>query len=452
MSDIEQQIVEIASDPGWHLDRLGQMKIAAKNIADRVSKIETGILDGKWEGRSAAVAAAHLTAMRLTLENAQNWLVQVEDAISRHNREVADFASDELEKLPTGDLPSAVRDAIDRGKPQAITQYGLISLGTGPAGLAIANQFFGNMRQKAAEDAHERVAAYVDDKAAELRGDVLVGFDRVKPNLPPDSTPNDGENEPEGPDSNIGGGGPGTSVTPPGVGGPPSVGGPGGGTGGGIGGPDGHGPSVTHDPPGTRDPNVVGDPGTRDPNWPNDPPYDPPYDPNRPDGPGSNSGVDPEWNDPGRRPSVDSNLDGSTLRSGLGAAGLGAAGLAAGAKLAGAGGNGSGLGLGGAGQGVFGVGGAGGAGGAGLGGSGGLRGAASAAPSGSGSAAGSSNSSGGARGGRPGAMMGGGGGGGGTEKKSARSGLGYIAPKLEDEGDGGPAARASRAGGRVPEE
>ncbi len=50
-------------------------------------------------------------------------------------------------------------------------------------------------------------------------------------------------------------------------------------------------------------------------------------------------------------------------------------------------------------------------------------------------------------------MMGGGGAGGAAEKKSPKSGLGgYIAPKLEDEGDGGPAARASRAGSRTTEE
>ncbi|WP_206542600.1 hypothetical protein, partial [Leucobacter chromiiresistens] len=58
------------------------------------------------------------------------------------------------------------------------------------------------------------------------------------------------------------------------------------------------------------------------------------------------------------------------------------------------------------------------------------------------------------RGARPGGMMmGGGGAGGAAEKKSPKSGLGgYIAPKLEDEGDGGPAARASRAGSRTTEE
>jgi hypothetical protein len=45
-------------------------------------------------------------------------------------------------------------------------------------------------------------------------------------------------------------------------------------------------------------------------------------------------------------------------------------------------------------------------------------------------------------------MMGGQGGASDSKKGAKNPGLGYIAPKLEDEGDGGPAAQASRAGRR----
>ena len=437
MSDAESELERIAGEATWRLDNLQRLRGAMKLRRDRVTRVRDAIRNGDWESRSADAASARLSGHERTLDRLDGFLQHLEKTISGHDERVRDQARKALASLPLGGLPTTVRDAIDRGHPEAMTPYGLIALGTGPVGLAIASQFFEQARREAAEAALDEVKQSVGECVKELNevsgkfkfdtvpyeGDESGGEDGGSP-----GEIGDGRNNPAFPRP---GGGGGTFPQPGG-----------GNSGGGL----------ESDPnsPGRREPDGPsggggGGENPQRPDWPWVRPEPPIGDPGHPggdgpnDGPGGSNGSG--GGDLGRRPSVDSNLDGSAMRSGLGAAGLGAAGLAAGAKLASGGGAGSGLGA--VGQGGIAAGGS------------GLRGAASVAGSGASAAtSGSSNSSGAARGGRPGGMMmGGGGAGGGAEKKSAKSGLGgYIAPKLEDEGDGGPAARASRAGGRQAEE
>lgn len=449
MSEAENALVKLANGVSWRMDNLGWMRAALTSTRTKVARVREAIQNGDWESLTADVAASHLAAYEATLGEADAWLEKLETLIPSHAAYVQEIAQAELSQLPMGGLPTAVRDAIDRGQPQAMTSYGLIALGTGPLGAAIASEFFESKRREAAENALIRVQTRISDFGDELLDAVARTFDEVTPELPKQPGEGPERKGPSGPSTPGVGTGPGapspSGWTPPGSGGP-----------GGTSGPDGSGPGGNGSGPGGQQPSGPGgsqgpnDPPSGGPDWPHviaDPPI---VDPNRPGGDAPGSGDDPHWTDPGRRPSVDSSLDGSTMRSGLGAAGLGAAGLAAGAKLAGSGGGG-GLGLG---LGAVGPGGLGAAGGPAAGG-GGLRGAAAAAGTGgSGASNASSNSSGSGRGARPGGMMmGGGGAGGAAEKKSPKSGLGgYIAPKLEDEGDGGPAARASRAGSRATEE
>ncbi len=447
----EEELQNLASGATWRLDKLSWMQDSVQNIKARTQRVRESIENGEWSGTSAGVAAAHLQAMEMTLANARSWLDRIDKTIPQHSEMIRQQAQSELDALPMGGLPSTVRDAIDRGQPEAMTPYGLIGLGTGPVGLAVASAFFQERREEEAQKALNRMRTFLTDRSDELDRTIRTGFDRVEPNDPNVNDQLTGDSD--GTSSPVTGG-PNPSVPPPvgrnpGGGGPTGTGpGSGGGGSGDVGGPVD--PTGPNGPDGPNDPTP---PQPLDPDWPpviTDPP---PFDPDGPGSDGPGGPEDPNWTDTGQRPSVDSNLDGSAVRSGLGAAGLGAAGLAAGAKLAGAGGGNSGFGMG---LGAVGPGGLGAApAGAGLtGGGGGLRGAAAAAGaggSGGGSGA-SSNTAGSGRGARPGGMMMGGGAGGGAEKKSARSGLGgYIAPKLEDEGDGGPAARASRAGGRTPE-
>ncbi|MBS3183152.1 hypothetical protein [Leucobacter manosquensis] len=447
----EEELHHLASGASWHLDKLSWMQESLRNVKTRTQEVRESIENGEWSGTAASVAAAHLQAMELTLQNARSWLDDIEKIIPKHSELIRERAQQEIEALPMGGLPSTVRDAIDRGQPEAMTAYGLIGLGTGPVGVAVASAFFQERREEEARKAVDRMRKFVVERSEELDLAIRTGFDRVDPSDP--NIKNQPTGDRDGTSSPVTGG-PGPSVPPPvgrnpGGGGPTGTGpGSGGGGSGDVGGPVD--PTGPNGPDGPNDPTL---PQPLDPDWPpviTDPP---PFDPDGPGSDGPGGPEDPNWTDTGQRPSVDSNLDGSAVRSGLGAAGLGAAGLAAGAKLAGAGGGNSGFGMG---LGAVGHGGLGAApAGAGLtGGGGGLRGAAAAAGaggSGGGSGA-SSNTAGSGRGARPGGMMMGGGAGGGAEKKSARSGLGgYIAPKLEDEGDGGPAARASRAGGRTSE-
>ena len=449
MSGHEQQLIDVATGSGWELSSLPQLSGALQNYRARVQKVEAQINDGAWTGLAAETASAHLRAMAKTFENARDWVTKVSTVISGANTDIREYANRRLDALPSGDLPTAVWDAFSQGKFETLAGYGFSAVSKGPAGIAQLNAHFAAVREKAAADAAQAVQTMIQARAAEVKKLVEVGFDQVEPELP--KQPGEGAERqgPSGPST------PGVSTGP----GAPSPSGwtpPGSGVPGGTSGPDGSGPGGNGSGPGGQQPSGPGgsqgpnDPPSGGPDWPHviaDPPI---VDPNRPGGDAPGSGDDPHWTDPGRRPSVDSSLDGSTVRSGLGAAGLGAAGLAAGAKLAGSGGGG-GLGVG---LGAVGPGGLGAAGGPAAGG-GGLRGAAAAAGSGgSGASNASSNSSGSGRGARPGGMMmGGGGAGGAAEKKSPKSGLGgYIAPKLEDEGDGGPAARASRAGSRTTEE
>lgn len=435
MSAAEDELVRLASGVNWRIDKLTHMQSALDALQGRAARVRDSIRNGHWEGDAAQAAEVQLSDIVKTFGRASRWVQQVHELIDHHSDEVRHEASAKLESLPTGDLPSAVRDAIDRGKPQPMAEYGIIGALAGPAGVITASLFFANQREERAKEAVTELRESIARKKDALEALIRVGFDPIakKKGRGPG-----GGGGPEGSgDGDFVSGGPGISGGPGNLGGGPGVGGaphlPGPGTHPGV-----PGPGPGSDVPG---PDPDGPPHPERPPFPDEPPVRP-EPPNPGGGPGEGPG---DGNggprNPGDGPSVDSGLDGTIGRTGLGAAGLGAVGLAAGAKIAS---SGSGLGgvLGGAsglGQGI-----------AGLGAGGGLRGAATAAGAGgaSGAGAGGSGAS-GSRAGRPGMMMGGGGGAAGSDKKGGKRGLGgYLAPKLEDEGDGGPAARASRAGGR----
>ncbi len=431
MSDAEDELVRLASGVHWRIDKLTQMESSLEALERRVTTVSNAIENGKWEGHAALVAKSQLVAIAKTFAEASKWVHEVYVLIDDHSTAVQDAAEKKLNELPTGDLPSAVRDAIDRGRPQPMAQYGIIGALSGPAGMFTAGLFFANRRAEAAQEAVSELGDLVEEKRQALEALVARGFDPVPPEpvlVPiPGPQPGGPSGSQLGPGTGGTGGGPGSLGGGPGVGGAPHLPGPG--THPGV-----PGPGPGSDVPG---PDPDGPPNPGRPPFPGEPPVRP--EPPTPGGDPGPGGDGPR--NPGDGPSVDSGLDGTIGRTGLGAAGLGAVGLAAGAKIAS---SGSGLGgvLGGAsglGQGI-----------AGLGAGGGLRGAATAAGAGgaSGAGVGGSGAS-GSRAGRPGMMMGGGGGAAGSDKKGGKRGLrGYLAPKLEDEGDGGPAARASRAGGR----
>ena len=433
MSAAEDELARLASGVNWRIDKLTQMQSSLDALKRRVEHVRDAIQSGHWEGSAADAAEAQLSAIVGTFKNASEWVQSVHTLIDQHSEEVRGEAQAKLNSLPTGDLPSAVRDAIDRGKSEPMAQYGIIGALTGPAGMLTAGLFFANQREDRAKEAVTELRESIGQKKEALDALVARGFDpiagkRVGPKMPKGGTsdPGDWQLVPGGP---VAGGGPGGVGGGPGIGPGPHLPGPGGSYPG----------SPGYEPPGSG-PDPDGPPRPERPPFPGEPPVRP-EPPNPGGGPGEGPGGDGGPRSPGSGPSVDSRLDGTIGRTGLGAAGLGAVGLAAGAKIAS---SGSGLGgvLGGAsglGQGV-----------AGLGAGGGLRGAATAAGAGgaSGAGAGGSGAS-GARAGRPGMMMGGGGGAAGSDKKGSKRGLGgYLAPKLEDEGDGGPASRASRAGSR----
>ncbi|WP_052961212.1 MULTISPECIES: hypothetical protein [unclassified Leucobacter] len=431
MSAAEDELVRLASGVNWRIDKLTQMQSSLDALKRRVERVRDAIQSGHWEGDAADAAETQLTAIVETFRNASEWVQKVHALIDQHSEDVRSEAQAKLNSLPTGDLPSAVRDAIDRGKPEPMAQYGIIGALTGPAGMLTAGLFFANQREDRAKEAVIELRESIGQKKESLDALIERGFDpvygkHVGPKKPKQGSSGPGDGE-------------------PGTGGP-VLGGPGGGVGGGPGvnrGPYLPGPGTHPGVPGPGPGNEVPGPDPDGPPNPGRPPFpgEPPVRPEPPT-PGGDPGPGGDGpRNPGDGPSVDSRLDGTIGRTGLGAAGLGAVGLAAGAKIAS-----SGSGLGGVLGGASGLG----QGAAGLGVSGGLRGAATAAGAGgaSGAGAGGSGAS-GARGGRPGMMMGGGGGAAGADKKGSKRGLGgYLAPKLEDEGDGGPAARASRAGGR----
>lgn len=426
----ERLLEELAFGEDWRIDNLGRLISAVDGVQRKLDEVIAALPD-KWSGDASELALSRLRVHRSNLGKFRGVLNQAQALItgmsetscaaSCANTVRRAEAQRLLSELPSGVVPSWVHDAVNQGRTVEVPLFGTIDLNQGTEDLS---NFLGAGREEAAGKALAAMQQVIDDEAAKLQA-LSVEYDPL-PN-------GDGTTEPVPPFEVPRGTGPG------GPGGP--VGGPG-------------GPSVWDRPP-LPDPRGPGDDGSGGDDSggddsgvdrPNDHPEPPdgPRDPGRDDwpggndGPGGNPGGGPgDW--PGRRPSVDSGLDGSTVRSGLGAAGLGAVGLAAGAKLAGLGGGAAGVGGAGA-SGIAGLGSAG----------GGLRGAAAAAGAGGAGGSGSSASGSGARGGaRPGGMMMGAAGAGGSEKKSRKPGLGgYLAPKLDDEDDLGPAARASRAGSR----
>lgn len=430
MSAAEDELVRLASGVNWRIDKLAQMQSSLDALKRRVERVRDAIQSGHWEGGAADAAETQLTAIVETFTKASEWVQKVHTLIDQHSEDVRSEAQAKLNSLPTGDLPSAVRDAIDRGKPEPMAQYGIIGALTGPAGMLTAGLFFANQREDRAKEAIIELRESIGKKKESLDELIARGFDPIGGKRVGPEMPKQGSSDPR--DWQLVPGGPGTGGPGGGVGGGPGVG-----SGPHLPGPGGYPGGPGYEPPGSG-PDPDGPPHPERPLFPDEPPVRP--EPTNPgggpgEGPGDGNGGP---RNPGDGPSVDSGLDGTIGRTGLGAAGLGAVGLAAGAKIAS---SGSGLGgvLGGAsglGQGI-----------AGLGAGGGLRGAATAAGAGGAGAGGSGAS--GSRAGRPGMMMGGGGGAAGSDKKGSKRGLGgYLAPKLEDEGDGGPAARASRAGGR----
>ncbi|QBE49391.1 hypothetical protein [Leucobacter triazinivorans] len=431
----ERLLEELAFGEDWRIDHLGRLISAVDGVQRKLDDL-IAVLPDKWSGDAADLALSRLRVhrgnlgkFRGVLNEAQALVTGMSEtscAASCANTVRRAEAQRLLSALPSGVVPSWVHDAVNQGKTVEVPFFGTVDLNRGTEALA---NHLGAGREEAAHAALAEMTRVIDTEAAKLQA-LSVEYDPLPTG--------DGSTEPVPPleiPRGTGPGGPGGAAGGPG--GPsawerPSSPGPGGsGDGGGSGGPGGPGGSGGsgggHDSGADRPGDYSGVPG------------DPGGDgrPGGSDGSGTGSG-----DGPGQRPSIDSGLDGSTVRSGLGAAGLGAVGLAAGARLAG---------LGGAAGGAAGLGGSGAAGVAGLGSAGGgLRGAAVAAGAGGAGGSGSTGSGTGARGGaRPGGMMMGAAGAGGTEKKSRKPGLGgYLAPKLEDEGDQGPAARASRAGSR----
>ncbi|GAA1776250.1 hypothetical protein [Leucobacter iarius] len=431
MSAAEDELVRLTAGVYWRIDKLTQMMSSLNALERRVTTVSSAIEGGEWEGQAALVAKSQLDAIAETFTKASDWVGKVYQLIGDHSGEVQREAETKLNGLPGGDLPAAVRDAIDRGRPQPLLEFGLDAALRGPAAIFAAGEFFSNRRAEAAQHALEQLQSSIAKKKRALDDLVARGFDKVPPKPVAGLTPIPGP-QPGGPSgSQLGPGTGGTGGGPGSLGGGPGVGGA----------PHLPGPSTHPGVPGPGPGNEVPGPDPDGPPNPGRPPF-PGEPPVRPEPPVPGGGPDDGGpRNPGDGPSVDSRLDGTIGRTGLGAAGLGAVGLAAGAKIAS-----SGSGLGGVLGGVSGLG----QGAAGLGASGGLRGAATAAGAGGASGAGTGGSgASGARGGRPGMMMGGGGGAAGADKKGSKRGLGgYLAPKLEDEGDGGPASRASRAGSR----
>ncbi|WP_336659094.1 hypothetical protein [Leucobacter sp. USHLN153] len=434
----ERLLEELAFGDDWRIDRLGSLISAVDGVQQKIAGT-VAQLEGKWQGRAAETALARLRVhhtnlghFRRMLNDAQSLVTGMSEtscAASCANTVRRSEAQRLLSSLPSGVVPGWVHDAVNQGKTVEVPFFGKIDLNSGVESLANS---LGAGREAAAADALVQMQSIVQVEKSKIES-LSVQYDP----LPLD----DGgvEEVPEftvgGPDrafrsvSGPGSGGPGFGGGPGGVGtgtGGPGFTYPGGGSGGGGGtwtggGNDGTGPQFP------------------DTEW--QPPTDPTFNPG---GNGGNEGNDGSVGGDvtAGHPNAE-DVDGTATRSGLGAAGIGAAGLAAGARLVA--GRGAGLGLrggaaGGLGQ-KFSAAGA-----------GGLRGAASTAGAGGaagGGAAGGSSGAGAARGMRSGGMMmGAGAGGSDQKKKGARSGLGYLAPKIEDEREGGPAADASRAGSR----
>ena len=396
----EDTLEQLGNGSDATLTNLARMIGSAEGIAKRLEKLREHLNENNnWTGESASLAVTNLGVMQRNYERFARRLEQKRQLIQAQNDARRAEAWRLHGELPSGLVPSYVHDALSRDdKTVWIPFAGEVSLDKGAE--AIENMF-GNNRENAAAEKLVQMAQFVQIQAAQVKATPDVAWEKVKLR--------DGS--------------------------------------------EGCGPQIPP-PPSTYTPTIPPYPGTNTPSWPE--PKTPSW-PTLGDGGGNGGGGNGGGNGSGGgnggggngggsggggNTSVDSGMNGggggtAGLGVGLAGGGLGAAGIAAGAKLAGFGGLGAaGFGAGGAGAGVA---------SGGLRGSGGLAGGAS----GSGAAAGSGSGSGSGAGGRGGGMMGGAGAGGSDEKKKkGGAGLGYLAPKFEDEGDGGPAADASRAGSR----
>ncbi|WP_156316603.1 hypothetical protein [Leucobacter japonicus] len=422
----ERQLEELAFGEDWNLEHLNGLIASVESVQLRITET-VNQLSGKWTGSASTTAISRLNVHLSNLSKFRAMLFEAQSIITgmgefacsadSANSRRASEAQRLLQELPSGVVPQFVHDAVNQGKTIEVPFFGTVDLNRGVEDLANS---LGAGREAAAKEKLDQMRDLIIAEQKRIES-LSVDYDPLPSGDGGFDTPETFDLAGIGGSSGARGSGGGVPGFPGGVfpGGPNFPGGPGGpgDNGNGGGGNDGGGTGT--------------DPNLPEFHW--DPPVvDPPYDPNNP-GSGGGGGNEGAGGGSGSRPSVDSSLDGSAVRSGLGAAGLGAAGLAAGARLAaGAGGSGASGGLG---QGLAGL-------------TGGLRGAAAAAGTGGGGA-GAAGAASAARGARPGGMMMGGGAGGSEKKQAKKSGLGgYIAPHLDDEGDGGPAADASRAGSR----
>ncbi|SDQ11980.1 hypothetical protein [Leucobacter chromiiresistens] len=451
MSEAERQLEEIASSSGWALPALKPMAGALAMIGARIRRLETEIRSGAWTGAAASTAAAHLHAAFENHGNANEWVNSVSRLLTTANIDIPHRANELLDALPSGDLPLAVWDAFSQGRYDVLTAYGVSAVAAGPRGLEQLNAHFADAREQAAQEARREIILMIEAHSRSVQARIETGFARVDAAGTSRGGGGRGGAEDGGPRS---GGGSRGAEQPSGAG---SIGSS-------AGGPTPASQPAAHQaattPPPSDGSPVPGHPGEtpapRSPHAISDPnaisPGDPAPRPGRPGegvgrahpGDTGPAGVAPVH--PGSGPSVDSTLDGSTLRGGPGSTAPTAAGLAAAARAAGIGG---GSGVGGALAAIPGAAGTGAPGAAG----GGPRGTASAT-AGNGTGRPSSAGSGGGttgRGLRPGGVMMGGGSGGASEKAKPTTRFGrYVAPRLEDEEYETPPARASRAGSRAP--
>lgn len=370
-----------------------------EGIADRLAEAQKFLFaTGRWEGASADLANKNFGIMQGNITRLAEALNKRYEMIAGHNDERRSKAAELLKSLPTAGVPSYVQDALNRNDVSVQTPFGTISLNEGAENIA---DFFGAQRSVKAAEKLEQLRIIITGQSKKVQRPLGFHVEPVKladgsSAGVPGPAPDPGSYTttlPPHPDTNW--------RRPPG---------------GGWDWPDGpndDGPEEHNDddPKDPNDPDGPKDPKDRDPKDPENPNNnDDPKDPKNP----SNDPLNPDDGVRDRGPG---------LGVGLAGGGLAAAGMAVGARFAGLGGLGAGFGN-----------------------AAGLRGGAGLA-SGQGGASASAAGS-GASGARSGGMLGAGGAGSDEKKKRNEPGLGYIAPKFEDEGENGPAADASRAGRR----
>ncbi|QIM19337.1 hypothetical protein G7066_13530 [Leucobacter coleopterorum] len=497
----ESDLEEIAFAEDWQLNNLDSLAASIKSVQDKIDSL-IAKLPQKWTGDTSQVAVARLRVHKTNHGKIRTALNQGKALITGSSEEacIANSANQVrkeeaqrlLSELPGGVIPPQVHDAVNRGLKIDVPGFGKVDVNTQLSNLS---NFFGAKRDEHAEKALVELQKLARDEADKFNPLEKIDYDPLPTEVPDGGGDNGGGWDPGKKSYGVNYSGPGYTGGPTGPGG----GGNGDGGSGGNRGNDGNNGGgndqdiakrlvcgvcscsnhsegcgcvsrhpvyngacgygsclcTSHSGSGcwciprhTTAKGACGYGSCRCMSHSGLSCWCVASHVTDNTGGGNGNGGRPGGGNNYGNPSVDSRLDGSVARNGLGAAGLGAAGLAAGAKLAGGGGLGAGLA---GGLGAGGIGGAVGAGGAARGGSG-LQGSAAAAGKGGAAGAGSGAASGsGSKGaGRSGMMMGGQGGGAADKKNAKRSGLGYVAPKIEDEGDGGPAAAASRAGSREP--